>query len=90
MKETYCESTVCEWIECHCDWYAIKLLKRIGWPDRLILGPGPTIYFIEFKKPGEPPDPMQKHVHKFLRAIGLKVYVCETIEGGKEIFRRNF
>lgn len=90
MKETYCESTVCEWIELHDGWFAVKLLKRVGWPDRCVLGPGPTVYMIEFKKPGEAPEPIQLHVHKLLRKIGLKVYVCETIEAGKEIFRRHF
>jgi hypothetical protein len=88
-KESYVESTFCAWVECHEGWYALKLLKRVGWPDRFIVGPG-AFYFIEFKKPGEKPEPIQKHVHKLLRKIGLKVYVCETIEAGKEIFRRNF
>lgn len=90
MKETYCESKVCEYIEGFADWYAIKLRKRNGWPDRLIVGPGPTIYFIEFKKPGELPRELQDFIHGLLRKIGLKVYVCKTIAAGKKIFRKHF
>ena len=89
-KETYRESKVCAYIEAHENWYAVKLLKRSGWPDRLVIGPGPTVYFIEFKVPGEKPNELQAFVHKLLRRIGLKVYVCKTIEAGKESVRRKW
>lgn len=90
VKESYTEATVCEYIETFEDWYAVKLLKRRGWPDRLILGPGPTVYFIEFKRVGKDAEKLQRFVHKLLRKLGLKVYVCKTVKAGKKIFRRHF
>ena len=90
MKETYIESTFCEWVECHEGWHALKLLKRVGWPDRLIIGPGATAYFIEFKRPGEEPELIQEFIHDILKKLGFEIYVCEAIEQAKEIFRRNF
>ena len=88
-KETYTESKVCEYIEDFENWFAIKI-KRRGWPDRLIIGPGPTIFFIEFKQVKKSERELQAYIHSLLRLLGIKVYVCKTIPAGKKIFRRHF
>lgn len=51
-----------------------------GVPDRLILLPGGIIKFVELKRPGAQPRPLQKYWHKKLRALGFTVEVCDDAE----------
>lgn len=80
----------------------IKLLKGLclklscpgfsGMPDRLILLPKGKIGFVEVKRKGEKPRPLQVSRHKLLIALGFKVFllddtkqikrIIETIQGG--------
>lgn len=46
-----------------------------GWPDRLFAGPFGCSFYVEFKKPGEQPTPLQAMVIKWLRDNGHTVYV---------------
>lgn len=48
-----------------------------GMPDRLILLPHGKISFIEVKRHGEKPRPLQKSRHGLLRQLGFKVYVLD-------------
>jgi len=41
--------------------FKLTLRHNAGWPDRLFLVPGGRPLFIEFKRPGEPPNPLQWH-----------------------------
>ena len=78
------------WINTYVDWRAIKLYRR-GWPDRLIIGPGRTTFFIEFKRDAdEDLRTLQKHVRKFLISLGYKVYVCRSTDEAKEETRKHF
>ncbi len=87
--EKHIEDDFVEWVEeSYGDWYVLKAkMHRKGWPDRLILGPRRTIYFIEFKQPGEEPSKVQEYVFGLIRKLGFKVYVCESTESAQEIFR---
>lgn len=88
--ETSHEKGYMRWIDTYVDWRAIKLYRR-GWPDRLILGPGGTIFFIEFKRDvNEDLRKLQKHVRKFLQQLGFNVYVCRSKEEAKEETRKYF
>jgi Holliday junction resolvase len=64
----------------------IALASQRGWPDLLALKNGRTI-FIEVKRPGKEPTPLQKLKHTELRRQGFAVYVLtsvnqlETIDG---------
>ena len=44
-----------------------------GKPDRIVLIPGGKPLFIEFKRPGEKPTPLQEYVHAELRKLGYDV-----------------
>lgn len=55
----------------------LNLQGRRGWPDRLILMPGGRAVFIEFKRVGEVPRPLQEHVHNAIRELGFYVHVCD-------------
>jgi hypothetical protein len=58
---------------------AVKLgvLKRAGFPDRMVLLPGGRAIFVELKRPGEDASPLQKSVHRRLRDLGFDVFVCD-------------
>lgn len=49
-----------------------------GMPDRLFLCPNGRILFIEFKKPGQKPTPLQEIQHDLLRRYGFTVRVCDN------------
>ena len=48
-----------------------------GMPDRIVLMPGSKIGFIEVKRKGENPSPLQVSRHELLRRLGFKVYVLD-------------
>lgn len=44
-----------------------------GMPDRMVLGPGPLIVFIEFKRKGKVPSKLQEKIHDKLVTWGFPV-----------------
>lgn len=59
----------------------VKFTGMRGWPDRIVTwglpdGP-PHLIWVEWKRPGEEPRPMQKHIHKQLRGMGHDVRVYD-------------
>ena len=64
------------------DGVAVKFVSPgfAGMPDRLVLLPGGRIAFVEVKRPGEKPRPLQKARHHMLRRLGFRVYVLDSIE----------
>lgn len=64
------------------DGVAVKFVSPgfAGMPDRLVLLPGGRMAFVEVKRPGEKPRPLQKARHRMLRKLGFKVYVLDNIE----------
>jgi hypothetical protein len=61
----------------------IKINTRsdTGWPDRIFFIPGGRPLFIEFKRPGEDPDPKQEYIHEILKKLGYDIEVHDTVEG---------
>lgn len=53
----------------------LNLWGNRGWPDVLFLIPGGAPLFIEFKQPGEKPDPLQNAKHVLLLYQGYAVEV---------------
>ena len=66
------------WVTLHIQPDAHHIPK--GWPDHLLLGPEGRTVFIEFKKPGEEPTPIQVHTHAQLRKLGHTVLLCDSFE----------
>lgn len=48
-----------------------------GMPDRLVLLPDGIIAFVEVKRHGEKPRPLQETRHGLLRRLGFKVYILD-------------
>lgn len=60
----------------------VKFTGAKGWPDRILTwglaeGWPPHFIWIEWKRPGEPLRPLQKHIHKILRSMGHDVRVYD-------------
>ena len=65
----------------------IKLIKKKGWPDRIVLPPVPMgILWIEFKRPKFSAKKIQEHVHKKLKELGHVIAVCHSYEQAVEIY----
>ena len=64
------------------DGVAVKFVSPgfAGMPDRLVLLPGGRMAFVEVKRPGEQPRPLQKARHRMLKRLGFKVYVLDSVE----------
>jgi len=74
--------------------YGCKLLKierRKGWPDRILMGPGVAgqakICWVEFKREGETQNRLQRHIMKILENDGHQVLVVYTIDQFTEALR---
>ena len=59
----------------------LNVKSNTGWPDRMFLIPGGHPFFIEFKQPGEEPEPRQRVVHAHLAYLQ---YDCETHDNAEE------
>jgi hypothetical protein len=51
-----------------------------GVPDRIVLLPGGRLGFIEVKRHGEKPTPLQLARHGLLRRLGFRVFVLDDGE----------
>ncbi|MCK5640154.1 MAG: VRR-NUC domain-containing protein [Gammaproteobacteria bacterium] len=69
--------------------WSIKLLSLhiSGLPDRICLLPGGRLFFAEVKTTGEKPTPIQRLVHKKIRALGFRVEVIDNMDKLNEIIK---
>lgn len=60
-------------------WLVVKIIQatKNGWPDLQCLKDGKTVY-IEVKRPGEKPTPLQLFRHKEILATGNAVFVTDN------------
>ena len=59
-----------------------KFLSTVsGIPDRLCLFPGGSIVFVELKREGEKPRPLQKRMMEKIRKLGFSVEVIDSEQG---------
>ena len=56
-----------------------------GMPDRLLLFPNGKLAFVEVKRKGQAPRPLQLSRHRLLKKLGFKVFVLDDKEQIKEI-----
>ena len=50
-----------------------------GMPDRLILLPDGKLAFVEVKRKGKKPKPLQEARHGMLQRLGFKVFVLDQV-----------
>lgn len=54
-------------------------------PDRIFITPAGVVFMIEFKRKGKKPTPAQEIEIAKIRATGVAVYVCDSVEQGKRM-----
>lgn len=50
--------------------------------------PGGKIYFVELKRPGGKTSAVQDRQIEFIRRLGFKVYVIDSLEGVEEFIKK--
>ncbi len=90
--ESEVEGEFVEWLAGNYGCYfAIKLVKNRGFPDRIVVGPGRFILFMEFKRPGAPKkrrgEKLQRHFQKLIEGFGFPYAKVDTKAGAIRAFR---
>lgn len=86
QRESDIEGAVCRYARARgLRAYKFTSPNRRSVPDRIFLGSGPLVFFIEFKRPGEKPTSAQAREIAQLRDDGFDVYVVDNIEEGKAL-----
>lgn len=69
-------------------WFRTKIMRGYpnGFPDDFFARNG-EVLLIEFKRPGEQPNPQQKKRHRELRAAGIRVEVVDNLDDAKRLLR---
>lgn len=61
-------------------------VRKVQWPgrrsapDRIFAHPARGTVWIEFKAPGKVETLSQREEHRKMRAAGMEVYVCDSVE----------
>lgn len=66
----------------------VKLYKKRGWPDRLVLLGYGISFFIECKRKNLKLRKLQKYIAEMLRAKGYDVYEIDTKEEAIKIYNQ--
>lgn len=69
-------------IDCGMIVIKMNITGNRGWPDRLFLPPQGRAFFIEFKREGEKPRPLQEYRHEQLRKQGYQCFVVDNEADG--------
>jgi hypothetical protein len=83
VRESKVEKDGKAWAESQ-GWLVIKYRGERGYPDRIFIKGGTTVW-IEIKKPGEEPSEMQYFRMKMLKNAGAKVSWASSVQGIKTI-----
>ena len=51
---------------------------QAGVPDRIVLIPKGRVVFVELKRPGAVPRPLQRHVIQMLDRIGFETWIIDS------------
>ena len=62
----------------------LKIERRKGWPDRILILPG-SVVWIEFKREGELASPLQLWVHKKLQSLNQTVIIVRSVKDFEEL-----
>ena len=86
MLEKDIEAAVCKYAkEKGFEVYKFSSPNRVGVPDRMFIGAYQCAFWIEFKREGGTPTPVQEREAGKISSKGFTVYLCDSIAEGKSI-----
>lgn len=86
MLEKDIEAAVCKYAkEKGFEVYKFSSPNRVGVPDRMFIGAYQRAFWIEFKREGGTPTPVQEREAGKISSKGFAVYLCDNIAEGKSI-----
>lgn len=86
MLEKIIERAVCAYArECGMLVYKFTSPERAAVPDRMLVTPKGTVFFIEFKAEGKKPTPAQTREHDRLRGHKVMVFVVDSKTSGRMV-----
>jgi hypothetical protein len=65
----------------------LKIQGVRGWPDRLLIVPGGTVAFLEFKREGKQARPLQQHILEDLHSRGFSAGVLDNFQQFQTLLR---
>ena len=74
----------------HGGWCIKAERLKTGFPDRLILGPGRVVAFVETKAPEGRLSPAQRYIHGILARLGWPVSVPRSYADVEAVLRDVF
>lgn len=84
MLEKQIEESVCQYArEAGMLVYKFTSPNRAAVPDRLLITPKGTSWFIEMKRSGQKPTPQQQREHDRLRGHNVMVFVVDSVAMGR-------
>lgn len=91
MLESQIQRRVLNYLATFRDSMAIKIIRTNtnGTPDVVFMWKGKCIW-IELKRPGQKPRPLQQAVARRITRAGCSVYTATSIKDVKEIIRKEF
>ena len=86
MLERQIEESVCQYArDAGMLVYKFTSPNRAAVPDRLLITPKGTSWFIEMKRSGQKPTPQQQREHDRLRGHNVMVFVVDSTKAGRLI-----
>lgn len=88
MLESEIQSRIIRQLE-ESGWYVVKLIQtnKNGIPDLIAVRSG-RVVFVEVKRPGKEPEPLQKFRHKEIRKNGTEVIVATSTKDTEHLCKR--
>lgn len=91
MLEKEIEKKVCEYAKGRGFLvYKFSSPNHVGVPDRMFIAPHQRAFWIEFKREGGKPTPVQIRECRKLRDCGFEVYLVDSVEEGKLVIDDQF
>jgi hypothetical protein len=81
------QNPVVKWAKKHGFLVAKVRLDEAGWPDRMFISPKGHTIFIEFKAPGEVPEPIQNYRLQELQRRGVPATWTDSAHEGIRILQ---
>ena len=85
MLEKHIEKKVCDYAKQQgCLVFKFTSPNNRSVPDRIIIAPGGKVGFLELKRPGNKPTPLQADTLRKLKEQGCHAGWTDSVEGGKQ------